>query len=76
MDYIDDFRKVPGALSLRILQADKVIVGVLEDYPGMVALALGVDSMENYYLLECSPTKARKVAASLMNKADWVEGLI
>jgi hypothetical protein len=76
MEHIDDFRKVPGALSLRILQADKVIVGVLEDSPGMVALALGVENAENYYLLDCSPAKARKIAASLMNKADWIEGLI
>lgn len=69
---MDDFENL-GAISLQTATADRVVVGVLEDSPDMVALALGCQ--EDYLLLECPPSKARQIAASLLNKADSIEGL-
>lgn len=62
-----------GAIRLQVTSADRIIVGVLEESPTHVALALGRD--DEYYLLECPPPKARQIAASLLNKADSIEGV-
>ena len=72
MGHMNDFEQL-GAISLTVTAADRIIVGVLEDSPDTVALALG--SKDNYLLLECPPAKARQIAASLLNKADSVEGI-
>ena len=64
-----------GSLELRVVEADQIIVGVLEDAPDKVAIALGWDGVEKYMLLECPPQRARQIAASLLNKADHIDGL-
>lgn len=58
------------------IQADNIILGVSRDKPGCLAVALGrvkglVDDI--WLVFECPPAEARKIAASLMNKADSVE---
>lgn len=57
-----------GELSIRAVEADSVVVGISSDNRCEVTLALGFDG--NYYMLECSPARARQIAASLLNKAD------
>lgn len=69
---MDDF-EVLGNLRLQVVSADRIVVGVLADSPGNIALALGFE--ESYLLLECPPSKARQIAASLLNKADSIEGI-
>lgn len=68
-----------GAVSIKVVNADKIIVGILEDSPEMIALAVGisVDSEErpDFYLVECDPPRARQIAASLLNKADSIDGV-
>lgn len=64
-----------GAVTLRVLSADKIIVGILEESPDKVALAMGMQSSSEYYLIECEPSKARQIAASLLNKADSIDGI-
>ena len=56
-----------GAVSLSASPADRIVVGILEDSPDNVAIALG------YGVGECSPSKARQIAASLLNKSDAVD---
>lgn len=73
MDELDDGFREMGAVTLNVVEADRVIVGVLEESPDTVALAVGCDE-SSYYLLECPPARARQIAASLLNKADRVEG--
>jgi hypothetical protein len=74
MEYMDGFTEM-GAISLNIVDSDRVIVGVLADTPDRVALALGNDANGNYYLLQLTPERARQLAASLLNKSDSVEGI-
>ena len=74
MEYMDGFTEM-GALSLSIVEADRVIVGILEESQDRVALALGNDANGNYYLLQLPPAKARQLAASLLNKSDSIEGI-
>lgn len=69
---MDEFESL-GAISLKVTNADRVVVGILADTPDNVALALGCN--EDYLLLECPPSKARQIAASLLNKADSIEGI-
>lgn len=66
-DFID-----MGSITLKIADADRVIVGILQDSPDRVALAVG-RSDDDYYLLSCPPARARQIAASLLNKADSAE---
>lgn len=73
MDYLDNGFEEMGAVTLKVVEADRVVVGILEDSPDKVALAIGCDE-SNYYLLDCPPARARQIAASLLNKADRVEG--
>lgn len=65
-----DFLSV-GSLSLSVTTADQVVVGLLGDTPGVVGLALGCSG--EFVMVECDPARARKIAASLLNKADAVE---
>lgn len=74
MQSIDGFESL-GAVNLNIIEANRIVVGVLEDTPDHVALALGHEGADLYLLMECSPVRARQIAASLMNKADSVEGI-
>ena len=74
MEYMDGFTEM-GAMSLNIVEADRVIIGVLEDSPDRVALALGNDAAARYYLLQLPPARARQLAASLLNKSDSIEGV-
>lgn len=74
MDYLDGFTEM-GAISLSIVDADRVIVGILAETPDRVALALGSDFYGNYYLLQLPPANARQLAASLLNKSDSIEGI-
>jgi hypothetical protein len=74
MEYMDGFTEM-GAISLNIIDSDRVIVGVLADSPDRVALALGNDATDSYYLLQLTPERARQLAASLLNKSDSVEGI-
>jgi hypothetical protein len=74
MEYMDGFTEM-GAISLNIIDSDRVIVGVLADTPDRVALALGNDAADSYYLLQLTPERARQLAASLLNKSDSVEGI-
>lgn len=71
---MDGFTEM-GAISLNIVDADRVIVGILAETPDRVALALGSDSYGNYYLLQLPPANARQLAASLLNKSDSIEGI-
>ena len=61
------------------VDANKIIVGVSRDNTGGVILALGRDGLaegtELWLVLECPPGQARQIAASLLNKADSVEGI-
>ena len=61
-----------GAVSLSTTPADRIVVGVLEDSPDNVAIALGFGEGD-FILLECSPSKARQIAASLLNKSDSID---
>lgn len=74
MDHVQDGFQDMGSLTLKIVEADRVIVGILEHSPDHIALAIGRDG-QDYYLLECPPWRARQIAASLLNKADKVEGI-
>jgi hypothetical protein len=67
----DGFEEV-GALELKVTNADRVIVGILEDSPDSIALALGYGG--DFVMLECEPSRARQIAASLLNKADSIDG--
>lgn len=60
-----------GELSISAVDADSVVVGISSENRSEVTLALGCDG--SYYMLECSPAKARQIAASLLNKADSAE---
>jgi hypothetical protein len=73
MEYTDGFTEM-GAISLNIIDADRVIVGITEVAPDRVALALGNDTENQYYLLQLAPERARQLAASLLNKSDSIEG--
>ena len=70
----DGFKKL-GALTLSVTDANRIIIGVLQHSPNIVALALGRDDGEEFFLMECEPWRARQIAASLMNKADSIEGI-
>lgn len=72
--YADGFTEM-GAISLSFTDADRVIVGILEERQDRVALALGNDADATYYLLQLSPHRARQLAASLLNRADSIEGI-
>jgi hypothetical protein len=61
-----------GAISLSVQPADRIVVGILEDSPDNVAVALGFGQGE-FILLECAPSKARQIAASLLNKSDSID---
>ena len=69
---VSDFLDV-GAMSVRAAYADRIIVGVLQDFPNTIALTLGFG--EDFAMMECTPARARQIAASLLNKADAIEGL-
>ena len=69
--WMEDWENL-GAVSLSASPADRVVVGILEDSPDNVAIALGYGVGE-FILLECSPSKARQIAASLLNKSDVVD---
>ena len=69
----DEFDSV-GEVELRVISADRIIVGLLEDERASVALTLGYGE-DSYVMLECAPWRARQIAASLLNKADAIEGL-
>ena len=74
MEYSDGFTEM-GAISLNVTDADRIIVGVSEQSRDKVALALGNGEENKYYMMECPPSRARQIAASLLNKADSVEGV-
>lgn len=61
-----------GELSISAIDADSVVVGICAENRSEVTLALGCGG--SYYMLECSPARARQIAASLLNKADSAEG--
>ena len=72
MDYSDGFIEM-GAISLNIIDADRLIVGILEENRNRVALALGTGTGDTYYVLQLPPARARQLAASLLNKSDSIE---
>jgi hypothetical protein len=72
MEYTDGFIEM-GSLSLSIIDADRLIVGILEERRDRVALALGNGSDDTYYVLKLPPARARQLAASLLNKSDSIE---
>ena len=68
-----------GAVSLNVVNAERLIIGILEDSPDTIALAVGLPpgngKRPEYFLIECDPSRARQIAASLLNKADSVDGI-
>lgn len=74
VESIDGFATL-GALTLNVVDARHIVIGILEQTPGVIALALG-DGEDHYLLLECDPARARQIAASLLNKADSVEAAL
>lgn len=74
MDYTDGFIEM-GAISLNIIDADRLIVGILDESRDRVALALGAGANDKYYVLQLPPARARQLAASLLNKSDSIEGI-
>ena len=74
MEYMDGFTEM-GAIALNIVEADRVIVGILGESPERIALALGSDAAGSHYLIQLPPSRARQLAASLLNKSDSVEGI-